>query len=48
MIPESNVCVGIGEYRIETLQIKDNMIRSAHIWRAQARMEGRITDAEES
>jgi Mg2+/Co2+ transporter CorB len=48
MIPESNVCVGIDEYRIETLQIKDNMIRSAHIWRAQARTEGTIEVADES
>ena len=33
MIPEANVCVRIDDYCIETLQIKDNMVRTAHVWR---------------
>jgi len=30
-IPESNVCMVIGDYRIEIVQIQDNMIRTARI-----------------
>ena len=28
MIPESNVCLQIDSYQIETLQIKDNIIKT--------------------
>ncbi|MGK0222054.1 MAG: Mg2+/Co2+ transporter CorB [Limisphaerales bacterium] len=31
MIPESNLCTQIGEYQIETLQIKDNIIKNLKI-----------------
>ncbi len=30
-IPESNVCLAIGQYRIEVVQIQDNMIRTARL-----------------
>jgi Mg2+/Co2+ transporter CorB len=30
-IPESPVCLRIGRYRIEIMQVKDNMIRSAKV-----------------
>jgi Mg2+/Co2+ transporter CorB len=30
-IPESNVCIKLGDYRIEIVQIQDNMIRTAKI-----------------
>lgn len=33
VIPEANVCLDIGTYRIETLQITDNLIKSARIIR---------------
>ncbi|MGE0625430.1 MAG: HlyC/CorC family transporter [Pseudomonadales bacterium] len=32
-IPENNVCVKLDDYRIETMQIKDNVIRSLRITR---------------
>ncbi|HIG41768.1 MAG: HlyC/CorC family transporter [bacterium] len=31
-IPESNVCIVQGNYRIEVIQIQDNMIKSAKVW----------------
>ncbi|MCL6415865.1 HlyC/CorC family transporter [Aestuariirhabdus sp. Z084] len=30
-IPETNICLSIGEYRIETVLIKDNMIKTANL-----------------
>lgn len=30
-IPEHNLCVKIGNYRIETLQIKDNLVKTARV-----------------
>ncbi|MEJ2132808.1 MAG: CNNM domain-containing protein, partial [Gammaproteobacteria bacterium] len=39
MIPDTNVCIRIDEYRIETLQIKDNMVRTAHVWREERNVE---------
>ena len=30
-IPDSNICVAIGPYRIEVVQIKDNMIKTAKV-----------------
>lgn len=30
-IPEHNLCVKIGSYRIETLQIKDNLVKTARV-----------------
>lgn len=33
-IPESNVCMRVGDYLIETLQIKDNVVRTAKVSRA--------------
>ena len=30
-IPDSNVCMVIGQYRIEIMQIQDNMIRTAKL-----------------
>ncbi|MFN2382539.1 MAG: transporter associated domain-containing protein, partial [Guyparkeria sp.] len=30
-IPEANCCLQIGDYRIEVVQIKDNMIRTARM-----------------
>lgn len=30
-IPETNICLQVGSYRIETLQIADNMVRSARV-----------------
>ena len=32
-IPEANVCVRVGDYRMETLQIKDNAVKVARLWR---------------
>lgn len=32
-IPDSSVCLRIGAYRMETLQIKDNIVRSVRIWK---------------
>lgn len=34
LIPESNVCLRIGDYQTETLQIADNVVRTARIRRA--------------
>ncbi len=34
MLPDSNLCLRIGDYLIETLQIKDNVIRNLKITRA--------------
>ncbi len=34
-IPESNVCMRIGDYLIETLQVTDNRVRGAKVRRAQ-------------
>lgn len=31
-IPETSVCLAVGQYRIEILQIKDNMVKSARVW----------------
>ena len=31
-IPESNVCLQLGQYRFEILQVKDNRIRTVKIW----------------
>ena len=31
-IPETNVCLRIDRYRIETLQIADNVVRSVKVW----------------
>ncbi len=31
-IPETSVCLAIGPYRIEILQTKDNMVKSARVW----------------
>ena len=31
-IPHFSVCLSVGKYRIEVLQTKDNMIRSARVW----------------
>ena len=33
LIPESNLCLQIDEYRIETLQIKDNVVKNLKIYR---------------
>lgn len=33
-LPESHVCLPIGDYRIETLQMQGNAIRTLKIWRA--------------
>lgn len=33
-IPESNVCVSLGGYRIEIVQIQDNMVRTAKVSKA--------------
>jgi Mg2+/Co2+ transporter CorB len=35
-LPESNLCLRIGDYLIETLQIKDNVIKNLKITRAQS------------
>jgi Mg2+/Co2+ transporter CorB len=35
-LPESNLCLRIGDYLIETLQIKDNVIKNLKITRAEA------------
>lgn len=35
-LPESNLCLRIGDYLIETLQIKDNVIRNLKITRARS------------
>jgi Mg2+/Co2+ transporter CorB len=42
-LPENNLCLAIGEYRIETLQIKDTVIKNLKITRsaAPAAIEGR-------
>ena len=32
-IPEANVCLWAGEYQIETLQIKDNIVKTLTIRR---------------
>ncbi len=34
VIPESNVCLRLGNYRVETLQIKDNVIKSLKVTQA--------------
>ena len=34
-IPENNLCVQIADYRIETMQIKDNVIKTLKIMRAE-------------
>ena len=31
-IPETSVCLSIGQYRMEILQTKDNMVKSVRIW----------------
>lgn len=31
-IPETSVCLAVGPYRIEILQTKDNMVKSARVW----------------
>ena len=31
-IPQANTCVQIGDYRFETLQIKDNLIKSVRAY----------------
>ena len=31
-IPEANVCLQVGRYRIETLQVADNVVRSVKVW----------------
>ena len=33
-IPENNLCIRVDDYLIETLQIKDNVIKSLKIARA--------------
>ncbi len=38
-LPENNLCLRIGDYLIETLQIKDNVIRSMKITRASERVD---------
>ncbi|MBD3647112.1 MAG: HlyC/CorC family transporter [Pseudomonadales bacterium] len=38
-IPDSNVCIALGGYRIEIVQIKDNMIRTAKVSKAPDRNE---------
>ena len=35
-IPESNVCLQIGRYRLETLQIADNVVRTVKAWETPA------------
>ncbi len=35
-IPESNLCLQIGDYQIETLQIKDNVVKNLKIRRSRA------------
>lgn len=32
-IPDNSICLSVGEYRMETLQIKDNMVKSVRIWK---------------
>lgn len=34
-IPDSSICLSIGAYRMETLQIKDNMVKSVRIWKVE-------------
>jgi len=31
-IPDTSVCLSIGNYRMEILQIKDNMVKSVRVW----------------
>ena len=38
-IPESAVCLRIGRYYAEILQVKDNMIRTVRMWEATAPQE---------
>ena len=33
-IPEANVCLRVGDHLVETLQIQDNAVKSARLWRA--------------
>ena len=35
-IPETNVCLQIGRYRLETLQIADNVVRAVKAWEVRA------------
>ena len=30
-IPESNVCLMIGQHRIETIQVQDNLVKMARV-----------------
>lgn len=41
MIPESNVCLYLDDYRIEIIQIKDNIVRTAKVSLAPARSSGK-------
>ena len=36
-IPDNSVCLSIGQYRMEILQTKDNMVKSVRIWRVEPR-----------
>lgn len=41
MIPESNVCLYLDDYRIEIIQIKDNIVRTAKVSRTPDRSSGK-------
>ena len=38
-IPESNLCIQVGAYQMETLQIKDNVVKTLKIWRSMTHQE---------
>lgn len=42
-IPEHNLCVKIGSYRIETLQIKDNLVKTARVISTKAKPKSKTT-----
>jgi Mg2+/Co2+ transporter CorB len=46
MIPESNLCLYLDAYRIEIVQIKDNVIRTAKVSRAPNRVKVEVTEPE--
>ncbi len=46
-IPESNLCLQIDEYQIETLQIKDNIVKNLKIRRLQPVQAAEVADEED-
>lgn len=46
-IPESNLCLQIDEYQIETLQIKDHMVKNLKIRRLEPAQPAEISDEED-